>query len=466
MTATSRRRPISHEPRPPARRWARAWARVRAGLARPRRAGTEATAEATAEPTDRGADRATDRTTDGGDEPAEQRRDEPEGRRRGWARRRARATPGAHLDPPRTDPPGTDLPGTDLPGTEPPGTEPPPVEAPDGADDDGGPSPEPPAWVLTGRRPDAPGPPEPEPPSAGARILRLRPRRVDGAEDPTGADHPPEVHPKIAVRRDEVADAARRRRRLVRWGSLGAAAALTAGVGVLFSPLLDVDRLEVAGVEGDPAAQVVAASGLEEGTAMFGIRAGEVRERVESLPWVAHAEVVTDWPSRVRVRVTPHRPVATVAGGDDEPAALATSSGRVLAFDDVELLVPFTSSLPVLRVPRDLADGDPPTELRGLLAVLDGLRPATVAVLGELRLGEGGLLTLVGRGPLEGAEFFLGDATELPEKSHALEAALGGSIDLSCLELIDVSVPSRMTLQRRPDCAPAEPGDGDIAGDR
>lgn len=323
--------------------------------------------------------------------------------------------------------------------------------------------PEPPAWVSVGARVED---------RVGRRRFRVRlptlpnRRRRHGDAEPA----PPtavEVHPRIAVRRDQVADAAHRRRRRILLGSASVAGVVAASVGALFSPLLDLDHLAVSGVEGDPAAEVLAVSELERGVAMFAIRPAEVRRRVEDLPWVAHAEVSAEWPDSAAVHVLPHRPVAVVARGDAEPVALATASGRILAFEDVDVLVPFTAGLPVLRVPEGIGDPERPRELRGVLAVLEGVRPATRSVVGEARVDDGGQLTLLaGPGALDGAEFELGNMSAMPEKVHALEAALGGSIDLTCVSRIDVSVPSRMTVQRDPACVVPGPEDAEIAEDR
>ena len=288
-----------------------------------------------------------------------------------------------------------------------------------------------------------------------AKLGPLARRRGDG--DAATKEPTPTVHPKIAGRRDAVADADRRRRRKIRWITLSAAGALTAVVALLFSPVMDLDHLVVEGVEGTPAAEVSAAAGLSNGTAMFGIRTIEVRDRIEDLSWVAHAEVDAVWPDRVDVRVTPHRPVAVLAATGDRPDLIVTSSGRFLEFDDAEALVPFTAGLPVLHLDATPSDPAESAEVRGVLAMLAGLRPASAAAVASATWDGDQLVLTAGPGSLEGAEFLIGGLEEAPEKSQALEAVLSGAVELACLSGIDVSVPSRVTIERRSDCVIAAP---------
>jgi len=263
------------------------------------------------------------------------------------------------------------------------------------------------------------------------------------------------VHPRIAGRRDEVAREGRDRRRRIRWIGLGVAGLLTASAAVLFSPLFDMDHLLVSGVEGPPADAVSAAAGLPGGSALFGIDPAEVRERVEELDWVAHASAEVVWPDRVELEVTPQRPVALVAPGAGEPAAIAMATGSVFAFGDVEPLVPFTAGLPVLRLEEGVAlDDIGSSGAAEALLALSSLGPVTAATVSEVTVDEAGRITFAaGPGGLEGAQLVIGEPVLLPEKAEALEAVLSGRVELACLSRLDVSVPSRVTIQRLEDCA-------------
>ncbi|MCZ7630473.1 MAG: FtsQ-type POTRA domain-containing protein [Microthrixaceae bacterium] len=183
---------------------------------------------------------------------------------------------------------------------------------------------------------------------------------------------PNDVHPKIARRREQVDRRSRRRRMLLRWGSVGVAVVCTLVVAALFSPLVDLDHLTVQGLEGEPAVAVREASGLVSGTAMFGVRPSEVRRRVESLPWVAHADVDARWPDTVTVSVTPHRPLAVMqtAHGSPEGArqggrSVLTTSGVVLEAEDLGPVGALAEGLPVVSA-------DPSYAASGARTVLSG----------------------------------------------------------------------------------------------
>lgn len=278
--------------------------------------------------------------------------------------------------------------------------------------------------------------------------------------------HPDGVHPKIARRREQVSRRSRRGRALLRWGSVGVAVLCTLVVATLFSPLVDLDHLTVQGLEGEPAAEVRDVSGLVPGTAMFGVRPSDVRRRVESLPWVAHADVDARWPDTVTVTVTPHRPLAVMQAAQGAPVgahpggrSVLTTSGVVLDAEDLGPVSAFAEELPVLSVdPSYAAPGGPEVAERHLSEVsrkvLGQLRPVVAGAVTELRMGAAGTVTLVARVPggSSEAEFVLGDAEDLPAKAVALESLLSGAVELACLERVDVSVPTRVTILRSTGC--------------
>lgn len=259
-----------------------------------------------------------------------------------------------------------------------------------------------------------------------------------------------EVHPRIARRRAEVRLETGTRRRRLRWLPLAAAVTATLVVAGLFSPVVDLDHLEISGVPDEHAEPVREAAGLDAGTAMFGIQASEVRARVEALPWVAHADVDVIWPDRVAVEVTPHRPVAIIGdrtGGE----AMLTSSAQVLEREDAGPLWPFTAGLPHLVLPRGSGDGHA-TDVA--LGVLSQLRSVTASLLREVRVGGDGRVSMRLELTSTGApvEVVMGPADELPAKAVALDSLLDGTVELECLERVDVSVPTRVTLQRSSGC--------------
>ena len=80
---------------------------------------------------------------------------------------------------------------------------------------------------------------------------------------------------------------------------------------VLWSGWFDVRRVIVSGIPVSQVAVVRHAAGISRGTSMFGLDTGAVRARVARIPMVARVQVERDWPSTVKVIVTPR--VAIVA---------------------------------------------------------------------------------------------------------------------------------------------------------
>jgi len=143
------------------------------------------------------------------------------------------------------------------------------------------------------------------------------------------------IEPRLRARRIEVArDQGRRRLRRV-LVLLALVAVAAAGVAIVRSPLLDVDRVTVRGTEAGADA-VREASGVVPGDALISIDAGAVADRVEDLPWVAEARVARDWSGTVAISVTPRVPVAVVGSGT---GTLLDAEGVAIgaAPDDVDL---------------------------------------------------------------------------------------------------------------------------------
>ncbi len=260
-------------------------------------------------------------------------------------------------------------------------------------------------------------------------------------------------------RRAEVEGAVSRRRFRRLWRIAGATTLTAAAVGALFTPALDVDRVEVRGVAEPVAQSVREAAGITTGQALVGVDPAETRARLESVPWVSHASVHLAWPNRVLISITPHRPMALLAQGDGAPDRVLSATAELLTPADAAAASTAAGADPAAspeRVVRIAAlDGaDDPTLLRAV-ALLGSLGPAGAANLGDLRVTDQGDLSFSGRGAVQGAEVVLGQPESLPEKLQALESMLGGAVDLDCLERLDVSVPERIIVRRSPGCTTA-----------
>jgi cell division protein FtsQ len=247
---------------------------------------------------------------------------------------------------------------------------------------------------------------------------------------------------RIAVRRDAG------RRRLERVTLVLAVAAFAVGALVATrTPLLDVDRVEVTGVERTSVDEVRRAAGIDRGDPLISVDPGAVARRVEGLPWVAAARVERSWPSTVQVQVTERVAVAVVQVTDDH-AAVVDVEGWVLAVEPRAAdVAPDPAGPPVLtgvdgRVSKgERLDGDARQALEVAAAVAERMPGVVASVSTDLdaELVEGGAIRF-------------GDTDDLDAKVTAAKTVLS-DVDTACLELLDVRVPGSPALTRHQRCS-------------
>jgi cell division protein FtsQ len=248
---------------------------------------------------------------------------------------------------------------------------------------------------------------------------------------------------RIAVRRDE----GRRRLRRLAWIG-GALLAVAAALGSTRTPLLDLDHIEVAGDARVGDAEVlaaIAAAGIRPGRPLADLDLGQAEAALEQLPAVQDAEVVRHWPGGVEVRLTERRPVAVVgvAGG----RAVIGADGTVIALEPLDR-APATPGLVLVDGPATLVVGDR-FEAAELLDVAAAMPPSLVPLVAAVGAGEGSGavdLRLAGGGVVH-----LGSAEQLAAKLLAAATVLH-EVDGTCLDAIDVRVPSAPTVTRRAGC--------------
>ncbi|UDY35979.1 cell division protein FtsQ/DivIB [Dermatobacter hominis] len=296
------------------------------------------------------------------------------------------------------------------------------------------------------------------------------PRRppARAAEQGTGREDP-----RMARRREDVQAAARRRRRIVAAVVAALVALSAAAVGVLRSPLLDVDRVSVAGSTSVDADAVRRASGIDRGDALVDVDLGAARRAVMALPGVASARVARDWPGTVRISVTDEVALAVLvvddrrtvigrggrvlgpAAGDDGDGGGATGAADGAAGEPVE-----GAGLPQVAVEDTsigarLATGDQvPEELDGLVVVLEQLPEQVRFRLGTVELARDGAVTFVLAD--DAGRVILGRPEEVPAKLLTAASLLAGA-RLDCLDVLDVREPGRPTISRRAGCDPGAP---------
>jgi cell division protein FtsQ len=265
------------------------------------------------------------------------------------------------------------------------------------------------------------------------------------ADETAGGDvaavHPRMRSRRIRVRRDE----GRRRLRRVTL-VLGALAVLVGAVALSQTPLFDVDRVRVEGVEGARADEVLEAADIADDQALLSLDGGAVAGRVEALPWVATAQVARSWPATVRVRVTPREVVAAVQ-----------VTGETVAFVDGEGVVVTIGPGPS----ADAGDVQPLalTGIEGRVAVGERLDDAALdaitvarAVIERMPDGVASVSTDLEAELVDGGVVRFGSTEELDEKITAVKTVLS-EVDVACLAALDVRVPASPALTRHQGCS-------------
>jgi cell division protein FtsQ len=212
--------------------------------------------------------------------------------------------------------------------------------------------------------------------------------------------------------------------------------------GLTRSPLLDLDRIEVEGVEHTSADAVRAATGLDLHLAMTDLDLAGARTGVAALPWVGEVRVARRWPATVQVRVVERVPVASVRGPDG--IVLVDKSARVL-----ERIETAPAGLPKLIViDPAVAPGATQPHVAELLSVAVQLTPELRAWVNSLTVGPDGSPQIRLR---DDVPVVFGDAVRISEKLIDLATVLT-RVDLKDICRIDISVVHNPSVARVPNC--------------
>jgi UDP-N-acetylmuramate dehydrogenase len=179
--------------------------------------------------------------------------------------------------------------------------------------------------AASGPRPDADAGGEPPPPAASAGPPAGQTDGPGEGSTPFGVV----VDPRFEARRAAVQRDARRHRRHQALAALALIAAVVGMYGLLRSPTLDVDRIQVLGGQTSGMDAIQRALGISVGDQMVDLDLGAAEHRLEQLPWVRTARVVRSWPATLRVIVVERHPEARIADPDGR-WWLADGTGRLL----------------------------------------------------------------------------------------------------------------------------------------
>lgn len=270
------------------------------------------------------------------------------------------------------------------------------------------------------------------------------------------------VDPRIRARRVAVLRAEGRRRLRILLVALGVVLAAAAAWGASLTPLLDVDRMAVSGIDPAYRAEIVESSQLAVGMPMMFLDVDDAQSSIAALPWVRSARVWRDWPATVRIAVDPRVPAAVVPasggrtavvdaygyaiGWGPRPAGLGARTDEPGPAADAP-----AAALPHVSVPFSGQLGDIHTAADGPLAVVAAMPEDLRAWVRTVALEEGRnriSLQLIG-----GATASLGDPVLIDDKISALRAVLA-TADLECITTIDVTMPDLATATRHHPCRP------------
>lgn len=251
------------------------------------------------------------------------------------------------------------------------------------------------------------------------------------------------IDPRIRARRIEVQRSVGRRR-LQRLVDLGIVAGVAvAFAGALWSPLLDVDAVDVTGMERTPAAAVVEAAAVAQGDPLVTVDLRTAGERVTELPWIEQASLQRRLDGTISIAVIERTPIAKVGAGD--VARLVDRTGRVLGpvgdWRDAAPVVELTG------VGDPPAPGDHlPATAEDALALAERLADAVPGALATLDVGD---LT----GTLaQGGTVRFGATAPVSLTVRSLRTSLA-QVDLQCLAVLDLRLPEHVVLTREAGCS-------------
>jgi cell division protein FtsQ len=252
------------------------------------------------------------------------------------------------------------------------------------------------------------------------------------------------IDPRIRQRRESV-ERSRTQKRLRRAAVAVALVALVAlGAGLLHTSLFEAKVVTVTGSHPNtPETAILQAAGLDHHPPLVSVDPAGVAARVETLPFIASAQVSRHWPDGVTVHVTERVPVAAMATATTGWATL-DGAGRTLA------VAPARPGLPALVVHGPSGTVVQPAPVGGTvapaadpgLAVARTLPAAFAAQVETVTVAADGTVSLALDSNLV---VLLGTTSELTAKYEDV-AAIIAHAPLRGAHTIDVTVPQSPTV--------------------
>ena len=184
--------------------------------------------------------------------------------------------------------------------------------------------------------------------------------------------------------------------------------------------------------------EVLQAAGIKENSSMVGLNVEEIDERVTAIPWVAQVDVNRNWPDSVRITLE-ERIASVIAIIPSGERFLLDRSGVVL-----EETYESGLELPIIRIDSVGVLGERITGISPLLRAAEEVTPDLQAWILALAPTGGGVRAELVGGVV--AELGIG-GTDFRDEMRSLATVLT-RVQLSCIELIDVSIPQNPVVTR------------------
>ncbi len=246
---------------------------------------------------------------------------------------------------------------------------------------------------------------------------------------------PPSIDPRLRDRRVAVLRAQGRRRLRVVIALLATALLLAGAWLLLYSPVLDVDRVTIEGARGDRITEVAVTSGIELGDPVLFADLGGAARAIERLPWVDDAQVERSLPASIAITVSRRTalgwvavpaPIGTTAG-----FATVDGTGRVLEIvDEAPEGLPELTGVATVPAPGLVVEPAAPAE------ALNGMPAELLALAASVRVDAGGATLVLA----DGVEVRIGELTDLETKGRVALAVLESLT--APIAYLDVQVPA------------------------
>ena len=184
--------------------------------------------------------------------------------------------------------------------------------------------------------------------------------------------------------------------------------------------------------------EVLEAAGINADSSMVGLNVKEIDERVTAIPWVAQVVIERNWPDSVRI-ILEERIASLIAVIPSGQKFLLDRSGVVLEETRTGNL-----ELPIIRVDSTGVLGEQITGITPLLRAAEEVTPDLQAWILALAPTGGGVRAELVGGVV--AELGIG-GTDFRDEMRSLATVLT-RVQLSCIELIDVSIPQNPVVTR------------------